>query len=152
MPRAPLHLQAYLAAGKPPEALSEAERLVISLMRVPRAAGRLRTLSLSFSVQERHAEAAAILQVCGCVALDCAIATFTLCQPAVRTCATWRYPHHAYARVSCVYLAIFGSLFNFKMDRPPARRRRTTRVRRASLWAPPRWRRCWRLRSPLVTT
>jgi uncharacterized membrane protein YgcG len=54
-----------MSAGKPVDLLSEAERFVISLMAVPRAAPRLRAFSMRFVVAEKHAEAAAIFTVRG---------------------------------------------------------------------------------------
>lgn len=55
--------QAYINEGKPVEALSEAERFVISLMQTPRAAARLRAFSLKFAAEEKHAEAASVFKV-----------------------------------------------------------------------------------------
>lgn len=56
-------LQAYRASGKPLDAISDAERFVMSLMDVPRAAPRLRAFSLKFTAAEKAAEAAAIFKV-----------------------------------------------------------------------------------------
>ncbi|KAI8474711.1 MAG: hypothetical protein J3K34DRAFT_407096 [Monoraphidium minutum] len=55
-------LQAYVSSGKPVELLSEAERFVLSLMAVPRAAPRLRAFSMRFVTAEKHAEAAAVFR------------------------------------------------------------------------------------------
>lgn len=56
-------LQSYRKDGKPVEVLSEAERFVMSLMDVPRAAPRLNAFCQKFAAAEKAAEASAIFQV-----------------------------------------------------------------------------------------
>lgn len=56
-------MQNYRQAGKPLEVLSEAERFVMSLMDVPRAAPRLKAFSLKFTTAEKAAEATAVFKV-----------------------------------------------------------------------------------------
>lgn len=56
-------LQEYRAAGRPLELVSEAERYVMSLLDVPRAASRLKTFALKFTAAEKAAEATAIFKV-----------------------------------------------------------------------------------------
>ncbi|WIA23864.1 hypothetical protein OEZ85_013518 [Tetradesmus obliquus] len=55
-------LQAYRQSGKPIEAVSEAERFVMSLMDVPRATPRLRAFALKFTAAEKAAEATAVFR------------------------------------------------------------------------------------------
>lgn len=121
-------LQAYLASGKPLSGLCEAEQLVASLMGVPRAASRLRTLSLRFAVDEKAAHAEAVLRVRG--------ARACVWTGGARRLARARPGHAVWPRGRTSGRAS-QNLY------PPPPRRRTTSPRAASSRARPRWRRCW---------
>jgi hypothetical protein len=71
------------------ELLSDAERFVASLMDVPRAAPRLRALSLKFTAAEKAAEAAAVFQVRARVPVRASVCVFVCVCVRVCGCVFW---------------------------------------------------------------